>query len=98
VARVVLPRQLAERLGAEVELELAVRNVRELLTELDRRFPGLGTQLGRESAVAIDGEIIQAPLLEPIGPESEVHFLPPIGGGSGGSSARRGRHVAPRVA
>jgi molybdopterin converting factor small subunit len=87
VARVVLPRQLAERLGADAELELAVRNVRELLAELDRRFPGLGTQLGRESAVAIDGEIIQEPLLEPIAPESEVHFLPPIGGGSSGLRA-----------
>jgi molybdopterin converting factor small subunit len=32
-------------------------------------------------AVAIDGEIYQSPLLEKIGAESEVHFLPPIGGG-----------------
>lgn len=75
-----MPRQLAESVGAEVELELAARNVRELLAELERRFPGLGTRLG-ENAIAIDGEIIQEPLLEPIAPESEVHFLPPIGGG-----------------
>jgi hypothetical protein len=32
-------------------------------------------------AVAIDGEIIEDPLLEPIRPESEIHFLPRISGG-----------------
>jgi len=80
MARVVLPRQLAESAGADFELEIPARDVRELLAELDRRFPGLGSRLG-ENAIAIDGEIIQEPLLEPIAPESEVHFLPPIGGG-----------------
>lgn len=81
MARVVLPRQLAEAVGADVELELAVGSVRELLAELERRFPGLGARLGEDNAIAIDGEIIQEPLLEAIAPESEVHFLPPIGGG-----------------
>jgi len=32
--------------------------------------------------VAIDGEITNEPLLEPLEPESEVHFLPRVGGGS----------------
>jgi hypothetical protein len=32
-------------------------------------------------AVAIDGEIYSDPLLEPVGPQSEVHFLPAISGG-----------------
>ena len=81
MARVVLPRQLADQVGAEEELEVAVGNVRALLAELDRRYPGLGTRLGEESAIAIDGEIIPEPLLEPIAPDSEIHFVPPIGGG-----------------
>jgi hypothetical protein len=33
------------------------------------------------TAVAVDGEIIQEALLEPLGPNSEVHFLPSFGGG-----------------
>jgi hypothetical protein len=32
-------------------------------------------------AVAIDGQIYQDALLEPIGPDSEVHILPQIAGG-----------------
>jgi molybdopterin converting factor small subunit len=55
--------------------------VRELLAELERRFPGLGAALAG-SAVAIDGEIFPDPLLEPVGKGSEVHFLPRVGGGA----------------
>ena len=32
-------------------------------------------------AVAIDGQIYQDTLLEPIGPDSEVYLLPQIAGG-----------------
>ena len=55
-------------------------NYRELTQALDRRFPGIGEPL-EESAVAIDGQIYQDAWLEPIGPNSEVHFLPKIEGG-----------------
>ena len=48
---------------------------------LEERFPGIGPELEREMAVAIDGEIYQDPFLETIAPESEVYFLPRIGGG-----------------
>jgi hypothetical protein len=34
-------------------------------------------------AVAIDGQIYQETLLEPIGPDSEVFILPQIAGGRG---------------
>ena len=44
------------------------------------RFPALDESLSA-TAVSIDGEIIQDPFLEPVGPDSEVHFLPQIGGG-----------------
>ena len=35
----------------------------------------------RRAAVAIDGEIYNDPLLEAVEPDSEVHFLPRVGGG-----------------
>jgi sulfur carrier protein ThiS len=38
-------------------------------------------QLDEGIAVAVDGEIYQDGWLEPIGPDSEVHLLPRIGGG-----------------
>ncbi len=62
-------------------IEIDASNVRQLIHELDRRFPGIGAQLRGGTAVAVDGEIIQEALLEPLGPTSEVHFLPSFGGG-----------------
>ena len=52
-----------------------------LVAALEARFPGFSQSLEAGMAVAIDGEIYQTPLLEPISPDSEVHFLPLIGGG-----------------
>ena len=62
-----------------VEIDAAA--VRELIEELERRFPGLGEQLREGIAVAIDGDIVNEPMLEAVGATSEIHFLPPISGG-----------------
>ena len=61
--------------------EVECGSVRELIAALDAKFPGLGEQLRSGMAVAIDGEIYSDALLEPLEPDSEVHFLPSIGGG-----------------
>ena len=66
--------------GAE-EPTVPAMNVRELYAALESRFPGIGELVRTGMAVAIDGEIIQEPLLEEIAPDSEIHFLPPISGG-----------------
>ena len=63
------------------EINLDVRNVRGLIAALDERFPGIGAELEREMAIAIDGQIFQEPYLESIDADSEVYFLPRIGGG-----------------
>ena len=55
--------------------------MRRLIAALEQRFPGIGPELEREMAVAIDGQIYQDPFLERIAPDSEVYFLPRIGGG-----------------
>ena len=72
--------------GGLERVEIEAATVRELIDALDRRFPGIGGPLREGTAVAIDGEIIPEPLLEPIPPGSEVHFLPSISGGSSGSA------------
>jgi molybdopterin converting factor small subunit len=82
VATVVLPHRLARFTGGVEKLELEVASVRELIDSLDERFPGLGDLLREGTAVAIDGEIYPDALLERIEPESEVHFLPRVGGGA----------------
>ena len=78
----VIPGALREHAGGLERIEVEAPDVRGLLAELERRFPGLGERLGRDTAVAIDGEIHPDPLLEPIGPASEVHFLPRVAGGA----------------
>ena len=82
MARVVLTSGLSDQFtGGVTEFELAASNFRGLIRALDARHPGLGAHLESEMAVAIDGEIYQDPYLEPIGADSEVYFLPKIGGG-----------------
>ena len=81
MAHVILPKPLAERTGGILEAEVDALNVRGLIRELDRRFPGIGEILSEQTAVAIDGEIVSDGLLQPVQSESEVHFLPRVGGG-----------------
>jgi molybdopterin converting factor small subunit len=81
LATVFIPAGLRSLTDGESRVEVAARDVRELIARLDERFPGFRDQLGNAVAVAIDGEIIQDPLLEPVEAASEVHFLPAISGG-----------------
>src|SRR5690606_23134604 len=93
--------------GGEGEIELEVSSVRELLRVLGERYPALESHLG-SVAVAIDRQIYQDAWLEPIPPDSEVHLIPQIAGGSRGpapgarpvaSSSRRPRsklRIGPR--
>jgi molybdopterin synthase sulfur carrier subunit len=67
--------------GGVTELEVEANNVRRLILELDRRFPGLGHQIDEGMALAIDGEIYQDAYLAPLGPDSEIVLIPKIGGG-----------------
>jgi len=81
VAQVHVPfdlRHLAE--GAAV-LEVRGTCYRSLMAALRGRYPALEAVLAGNKAFVLDGEIIDSPLLETIAPESEIHFLPRIGGG-----------------
>jgi molybdopterin converting factor small subunit len=72
---------LRRHTGGRDRVVIEARSFRELLAALEARFPGLREPLQADIAVAIDGEIVQDPLLEPIQPASEIHFLPRISGG-----------------
>ncbi len=79
--RAMIPSALRQLTRGAESVELPARDVRGLLRALDARFPGFSAELGPSFAVSIDGEIIQDPLLEPITPGCEVHFLCAVSGG-----------------
>ncbi len=82
MARVVLTSTLADEFAVgRTELTVAVDSVRQLLQELDKLFPGLGTEIERSQGMAIDGELTQDPHAQPLAPDAEVFVLPRIGGG-----------------
>jgi molybdopterin converting factor small subunit len=67
--------------GGHTEFDVEADTVRRLIVELDRRYPGLGTQIDESMAIAIDGEIFQDAYLERLKPDSEIVLIPKIGGG-----------------
>lgn len=81
MARVTLIGTLRQYTGGVTQLDVEAQSVRQLFARLGERFPELAPHLEQGLAVAIDGQIYQDALLEPIGPDSEVHILPQIAGG-----------------
>ena len=63
------------------ELTVDATSVKSLVTELDRRYPGVSQALDSGFALAIDGEVIANPGYEKLSDGSEVRFLSPIQGG-----------------
>lgn len=84
MARVVLVGNLAQLTGGVAEFDLAATSVKQLFQQLAELHPALGPHLEDGVAVAIDGQIYQDSLLEPIRADSEVFVLPQIAGGAGG--------------
>jgi molybdopterin synthase sulfur carrier subunit len=66
---------------------MEARNVRQVIERLDEMFPGIKGRLVEDGeirpslAIAIDGNVAIMGLLEKVGENSEVHFVPAIGGG-----------------
>ena len=64
------------------ELEVDGATVGAVIAELERRFPGLGPLLTEGASVALDGELLpRGSVYDPVGPDTDVHFLAPIAGG-----------------
>jgi len=81
MARVVLVGNLAQLTGGVAEFDLTVTSVKRLFELLSERHPALRRHLEEGVAVAIDGQIYQDALLEPIASDSEVFIIPQIAGG-----------------
>ena len=81
MAHVVLIGNLRQYTGGVTAVDVAANSVRQLFRKLGEMYPDLAPHLEEGLAVAIDGQIYQDALLEPIGETSEVHILPQIAGG-----------------
>jgi sulfur-carrier protein len=81
MAHVTLIGTLRQYTGGVTELEVEAATVRQLFARLGEKFPALAPHLEQGLAVAIDGQIYQDALLQPIGRDSDVHVLPQIAGG-----------------
>ena len=83
MARIILTDSLSKQFtDGDNDFEIVASSVRSLIRELNNLYPGLGTQVSDGTlSVAIDGDIYQDAFLEELSPDSEVAFLPKIGGG-----------------
>jgi sulfur carrier protein ThiS len=81
MAKVFFPDHLMQHTSGVRELEVNAASFRDLVAQLELRFPGISQVLIGKVAVAIDGDIIHDPFLDPVRPDSEVYFLHRIEGG-----------------
>ena len=87
MARVFVPTMLQATTGGVKEVEITARNVRQVIEQLDERFPGIANRLMEDGeirsnlAVAVDGEVARMGLMERVAENAEIHFVPAIGGG-----------------
>ncbi len=87
MALVWIPPLLRDLTEGKETVTVAGANVGQVIEALEQQFPGVrdrlcpGGVLRSGLAVIVDGQVGRLGLLEAAGPDSEVHFLPAIGGG-----------------
>ena len=89
MAVVFIPAPLRRLTAGCDRLEVAGSTLGALIDAVDASFPGFrervadGDDLLPSVAVAIDGDLVAGGLREPVAADSEVHFVPALGGGRG---------------
>ena len=72
---------LAQFTDDQRTVEIEAASLRDLLTGLAQKYPGLKPQLDRGVSVSIDGRIYNDSWFQPIQPDSEVVLLARLKGG-----------------
>ena len=67
--------------GGVREFTIEAKNLRGVIKEMDRLYPGLGERLVEETTVAIDGAIHETAYFQPIREGCEIFFIPKLEGG-----------------
>lgn len=89
MATIWIPSLLRPLAGGAETVAVPGRTVRELLDNLEARYPGIrhrlleGGELRPGLAVSVDGTVAVEGLLARVHEHSEVFILPAIGGGAG---------------
>lgn len=84
---VVIPPLMRKLTNGEGNIMLPGTTIREVINNLDDRYPGMKERLCEENrlkpgiAVYINGLLTRGSLLERVDTDAEIHFLPAIGGG-----------------
>ena len=87
MATIFIPTMLQKMTDGAQKVDMEVRNVRQVIERLEELYPGIKDRLLEDGdiapniAVAIDGDVAIMGLLQRVGENSEVHFVPAIGGG-----------------
>lgn len=87
MATAFIPHQLRDLTAGQAQLEVPAGTVREAVEALEQAFPGIKARLCRDDElspalqVTVDGVLSHRGIRAKVGPTSEVHFLPAIGGG-----------------
>jgi molybdopterin synthase sulfur carrier subunit len=82
-----IPALVRDLTGGRAQASAPGRTVGEIVAALDEMYPGIrerlcqGDQLSPAVIVWVDGRVARLGLLEPVGEESEVLFLPAVAGG-----------------
>ena len=82
-----IPHQLRDLTGGRDQLSIPEGTLRQALRSLEAEYPQFVAQVRVEDGLApglaasIDGNFAARGLLAKIGPTSEVHLLPAVGGG-----------------
>jgi molybdopterin synthase sulfur carrier subunit len=90
VATVFVPSLMRKLTDDQDTLEVPGATVREVIKNLEAKYPGTKERLvdkfklKSSISVAVDGQVSPMGLLAKVGEQSEVHFLPAIGGGRQG--------------
>jgi molybdopterin converting factor small subunit len=87
VPQVFLTPLLAHLAAGNTAVEVPGATVRQVIDNLDRRFPGVrdalveGNRLRKNIAVAVDGAVCPMGLLEQVEEHNEIHFVAAVSGG-----------------
>ncbi len=87
MATVFIPPLLRDLTGGQTRVSVPGNSVREIIAELETRFPGIEGRLCEDRlmrpgmAVVVDSEVSTVGLRHKLSEASEVHFLPAISGG-----------------
>jgi sulfur-carrier protein len=87
MATVFIPALLRKLTGGKDRTQATGATLKDIIDDLDRQFPGFRERVVEKGdlvgsiAVSIDGEIITGGLSESVSANSEIHFVPAIGGG-----------------